>query len=129
MIIFLHVETGSQLSFPGLLIPRFLFLTFFFCFRGRLLSLSGDFLLYFTMILQRMRIIVLDAGFEPGTYALEVWCATNEPPHLQISFPDFITLSIFQCYCEAVTLNLNIKQSPNSNPRCHVYNEIFITVM
>ena len=96
MIIFLHVETGSQLSFPGLLIPRFLFLKFFFCFRGRLPSLSGDFLLYFTMILQRMRIIVLDAGFEPGTYALEVWCATNEPPHLQIipRFHYFINFSM-----------------------------------
>ena len=38
------------------------------------------FLQYFTMILQRIRIIVVDAGFEPGTSAPEVWCATNEPP-------------------------------------------------
>ena len=35
------------------------------------------------MILQRIRIIVEDAGFEPGTSAPEVWCSTNEPPHLQ----------------------------------------------
>ena len=28
------------------------------------------------------RIIVGDAGFKPGTSAPEVWCATNEPPHL-----------------------------------------------
>ena len=35
------------------------------------------------MILQRIRIIVGDAGFEPETSAPEVWCATNEPPHLQ----------------------------------------------
>ena len=34
------------------------------------------------MILPRIRIIVGDAGFEPGTFASEVWCATNEPPHL-----------------------------------------------
>ena len=34
------------------------------------------------MILQRIRIIVVDAGFEPGTSASEVWSATNEPPHL-----------------------------------------------
>ena len=34
------------------------------------------------MILQRIRIIVVDAGFEPGTSAPEVWRATNEPPHL-----------------------------------------------
>ena len=33
------------------------------------------------MILQRIRIIVGDAGFEPGASASEVWCATNEPPH------------------------------------------------
>ena len=36
------------------------------------------------MILQRIRIFVVDVGFEPGTSAPEVWCATNEPPHLQI---------------------------------------------
>ena len=35
------------------------------------------------MILQRIRIIVGDAGFEPGTS--EVWCATNEPSHLLIA--------------------------------------------
>ena len=34
------------------------------------------------MILQCIRIIVGNAGFEPGTSASEVWCATNEPPHL-----------------------------------------------
>ena len=28
-----------------------------------------------------------DAGFEPGTYAPEVWCAANEPPHLQTKEP------------------------------------------
>ena len=40
------------------------------------------FLQYCSMILQRPRIIVGDAGFEPGTSVLEVWRATNEPPHL-----------------------------------------------
>ena len=35
-------------------------------------------------ILQRFRIIVGDFGFEPGTSAQEVWCATNEPPHLHL---------------------------------------------
>ena len=40
------------------------------------------FLHYYTMILQRIRIIVGDAGFEPGTSAPQVWCATYEPPHL-----------------------------------------------
>ena len=38
---------------------------------------------YYTMSLQRIRIIVGDAGFEPGTSASEVWCATNEPPYLR----------------------------------------------
>ena len=32
---------------------------------------------YYTMILQLPRIIVGDAGFEPGTSAPEVWCTTN----------------------------------------------------
>ena len=32
------------------------------------------------MILQRPRITVGDAGFEPGTTASEVWRDTNEPP-------------------------------------------------
>ena len=35
---------------------------------------------YYTM---SCRIIVRDAGFELGSSAPEVWCATNEPPHLQ----------------------------------------------
>ena len=47
------------------------------------------------MILQRTRTIVVDAGFEPGTSASEVWCATNEPPHLRmanyITFKEKIT--------------------------------------
>ena len=59
-----------------------------------------EILKYYTMILQRPRIIVEDAGFEPGTSAPEVWRATfsyairycmafsynkisNEPPHFQ----------------------------------------------
>ena len=36
-----------------------------------------------TKILQRIRIIVRDAGFEPGTSGPEVRCATSEPPRLQ----------------------------------------------
>ena len=34
------------------------------------------------MILQRLRIIVGDAGFKPWTSAPEVLCVTNEPPHI-----------------------------------------------
>ena len=34
------------------------------------------------MIPQRIRIFLGDAGYEPGTSASEVWCTTNEPPHL-----------------------------------------------
>ena len=33
----------------------------------------------YTMILQSIRIIVEDAGFETGTSAPEVWCSTNKP--------------------------------------------------
>ena len=41
------------------------------------------FLQYYTIILQRIRIIAVDAGFEPGISAPEVWRAPNEPPHLR----------------------------------------------
>ena len=44
--------------------------------------LYPEILYFITIILQRIRIIVGDAGFEPKTSAPEVWCATNEPPHL-----------------------------------------------
>ena len=47
------------------------------------LSTLRFFLLYNTMILQRIRSVVGDAEFEAGTSAPEVWCVTNEPPHLQ----------------------------------------------
>ena len=36
-----------------------------------------EILQYYTMILQRPRIIVGDVGFEPGTSAPEVWRATK----------------------------------------------------
>ena len=42
----------------------------------------SEFKHYYTMILQRITIIVGGDGFEAGTSAQEVWCATNEPPHL-----------------------------------------------
>ena len=48
--------------------------------------LYPEILQYFTMILQRPRIIVGDAGFKPRTSAPEVWRATNEPPHPQLLF-------------------------------------------
>ena len=40
---------------------------------------------YYTMILQRIRIIVGDAGFKPGPLSPEVRRDTNEPPHLLMS--------------------------------------------
>ena len=40
----------------------------------------------YTMILQRISIIVGDAGLEAWTSALEVWRATNEPPHLLMMY-------------------------------------------
>ena len=64
--------------------PLFIFLRFFFASGVGFPTPPWDFLHYFTMILQRFRIIVWDARFEPGTSAPEVWCATNEPPHLLI---------------------------------------------
>ena len=52
------------------------------------------------MILQRIRIIVVDAGFEPGTSAPEVWCAVNKPPHLlnkppHLPLPTYLYLSTY----------------------------------
>ena len=44
--------------------------------------LLPEILQFYTMILQRLRIIVEDVGFEPGTSVPEVWRATKEPPHL-----------------------------------------------
>ena len=44
--------------------------------------LYPEFSTLYTMILQRIKIIVGNAGFEPGTSAPKVWCTTNEPPHL-----------------------------------------------
>ena len=43
----------------------------FFCLRVWFPSLLWDFLHYYTMILQRIRIITGDAGFKPGTSAPE----------------------------------------------------------
>ena len=60
-----------------------IFLKIFFCLR--VWFHPEIFLHYYTMILQRIRVIVGDVGFEPGTFDPEVWCATNEPPHLQKS--------------------------------------------
>ena len=54
--------------------------------------LYSEILQYCTMILQRIRITVVDAGFEPGTSATEVWLTTNEPPHLQ-NVPALIMIS------------------------------------
>ena len=42
--------------------------------------------IFYTMILQRIRIIVGDAGFESGTSAPEVWCATTTSHHISSLF-------------------------------------------
>ena len=61
------------------------------------------FLQYYTMILQRIRIMVVDAGFEPGTSAQEVWRATNEPPHLQSHH-----IFCFVCYYSTYSVDNDI---------------------
>ena len=53
----------------------------------------------FIMILQCIRIIVGDAGFEPGTSAPEVMCVTNEPPHLVITIKQYGTCAMY-CTCQ-----------------------------
>ena len=52
------------------------------------------FLHYYTMILQRLGIIVRDAGFKSRTSAPEVRRATNEPPHLQTNVYSVCTVYI-----------------------------------
>ena len=49
------------------------------------------------MIPCRLRIIVRDAGCDPGTSASEVWCTSNEPPHLHL-FVANINLVICRCW-------------------------------
>ena len=60
-----------------------------FCLRARFPSLSRDFLHHDPMILQRIRIIVGDAGFEPGTSHLK-------PGALPMS--DHISQATKQCF-------------------------------
>ena len=38
-----------------------------------------------------------DAGFEPGTSSAEVWCASNEPPHLLLITNRGVPVSTIQC--------------------------------
>ena len=54
---------------------------------------------YDTEILQHIRIIELDAGFEPGTSAPEVWCATR-PHYCVVCFP----IQIFALVCCTVLI-------------------------
>ena len=85
-----------QNAIPKLILSMYRQYRYYFC-HGKsffslylFLALGGgfplypEFLQYDTMILHRPRIIVGDAGFEPGTSASEVWRATNEPPHLHM---------------------------------------------
>ena len=63
------------------------------------------------MILQRTRIIVGDAGFEPRTSAPEIWCASNEPPHLPphmfLITLSFLYLQVLLVFVLFSRLNLN----------------------
>ena len=98
--VFSHNMSLSSLTKRPCLLSQYFFYISFFCLRGRFPSLPWDFLLYFTMILQRIRIIVVDAGFEPGTSAPEVWCAVNKPPHLlnkppHLPLPTYLYLSTY----------------------------------
>ena len=58
------------------------FFLYIFMASGGGSPLYPEILQYCTMILQRIRIIVVDAGFEPGTSAPEVWCAIPMSHHI-----------------------------------------------
>ena len=47
--------------------------------------LYPEILYFITMILQHIRIIVGEAGYEPGTSAPEVWCTTNHHISIELS--------------------------------------------
>ena len=80
----MHKFRKIQRKFCKILDMKYLYSFFvsFFGLRWRFPPHYHEFLQYDTMILQRSRIMVGDAGFKPGTSASEVWSATNEPPHL-----------------------------------------------
>ena len=69
--------------------------------------LFPEILYFITIILQRIRIIVGDAGFEPKTSAPEVWCATNVLlfPTCSMRRPDHVEL-ISE---EGVNINFHIQ--------------------
>ena len=84
---FISIKVSQDLFFVLLLAKTYiecLCSVYFFVASGGGFPPYPEILLYYTMILQCPRIIVVDAGFEPGTSAPEVWRATNEPPHLCI---------------------------------------------
>ena len=62
-VVIIYIFFFFLLFFPGVVFPLYLEI----------------FSTLFTM--QRIRIIVENAGFEPRTSASEVWCASYEPPY------------------------------------------------
>ena len=88
VIIQLLIWTENMGSEPTILF----FVLFCFFVSGVGFPLYPEIFYFNTMILQRIRTIVGDAGFEHGTSATEVWCATNEPPHLQLLYYSYQSL-------------------------------------
>ena len=89
------------------------FCRIFFCLKGKFLSLPWDFLHYDTIILQRIRIIVGDAGFEPGTLAPEVWCTKISNKHI-------FGLAVCTCCCSPRTYLVWLAE-PVVVPRGHIW--------
>ena len=89
------------------------FCRIFFCLKGKFLSLPWDFLHYDTIILQRIRIIVGDAGFEPGTLAPEVWCTKISNKHI-------FGLAVCTCCCSPRTYLVWLCV-PVGVPRGHIW--------
>ena len=73
--------------------------------------LFPEILYFITIILQRIRIIVGDAGFEPGTYT------TNEPPHLPLFYPDFASCTGF-CMLSHLSVLLGGARTGRSTQCC-----------
>ena len=70
------------------------------------------------MILQGIRIIVVDSGFEPKSSAPEVWCATNEPPHLP-NLPNY--LHSVTVYSMGVWGGQNLPTSKQAQAKLYIF--------
>ena len=90
-------------------------------------SLLWDCLHYCTMILHSFRIIVGSLWrfrIRPRTFAPEVWCATNEPPHLQWATKKVnIMILFFPMYSNVFYVLVPVSHVPVPTSNCILLEE------